>query len=226
MLIRFGYQKFLLEEAKGGDAGGSGGAGGDGDGKSDLAKENAALKAELEKFKASKPADEPDLKDKARLAREAEEQKASDGKALEAALRFDMGSGEWLKTNQSLLPKSIEGIFAAAAKEKYTSAIEKTQDIKSGLVQEFFAVQSNRDLLTESQQNKLDDFLKLTKDGKLKSAPEVYESLFEPAFKMLRQVKKAEALKKGHGDGSMDSYKQRMLEQGRKHFLGEKSNAT
>lgn len=185
---------------------------------------NAALEARLAKLEKP-PVDDPDLKDKARLAREEADKKTGDTKALENALRFSMGSKDFLKNNESLLPKEVSDIFAQAEKEKYDSAIEKDAAIKSGLVQEFFKVQANVELLTPGLKASLDDFLKLTKTGKQEKAQHIYENVFEPAFEMLKRLKKAEALGKGYG-GTSDletSYKNRMIELSKKHYLGEKN---
>jgi hypothetical protein len=208
-----------------GDAGGAGGSG-----KSELEtlkESNAALIARLEKLESSLKPPTPDpkdeeLRDKARRQREADEKKGMDSKALEQSIKFNLQSSEFLKVNQSLLPKDAPDIFKAADKEKFENEIEKARAVKVGLIQSFFAVQENVDLLTGPQKNRLDEFLKLTKNGKQDQAQEFYENIFEPTFEALRRVKRAEALNRGHGDSSDDAYKQRLLDHSRKHILGEK----
>ncbi len=195
---------------------------------SDLRASNAALEARLAKLEKPNPApDDPELIEKARKQRETDDKKNSDGKALEAALRFNMGAENWLKQNESLLPKGIADIFKAAEKETYGSAIEKDGAIKSGIIQSFFSVQANLDLLTPAIKGQLEDYLKLTKTGKQDKAQQMYDMIFEPAFEMLRRVKKAEALNKGFGTGgaSEDAYKKKMMDLSKKHYLGEKPNA-
>ncbi len=213
MLIRFGFQKFLLDEKKEGEAGGA----------PDLAKENAALKAELEKLKASakpddKKQDEPDLKEKARREQEEKDKTSNDRKSLEGAVRFNMGAKDFLKNNASLLPKDVGGIFDTAEKETYDSEVEKTRSIKSALIQSFFAVQANVDQLTGSQKTKLDDYLKLTVKMKHERAEEFYDNIFEPTLENVRKIKKAEALKSGYQDNSEDALKNKMLKTGLAHY--------
>jgi hypothetical protein len=216
--------------------GGGGGGGGDKDKAPDHAKEIADLKAQntallarfeaLEKGKKSKSRDDDDVDDsnddddeeldlraRAKKNRDADDKSKNNTKAIEAALRFSMGAELWLKNNASLLPKNISDIFAQAEKEKYDDP--------------FFEVQSNMDLLTAGQKSLLEDYLKLTKNGKQEKAREVYDTIFEPSFEMLRRVKKAEALSKGHGSATEgeDAYKNRLIELSRKHYLGEKKNA-
>jgi hypothetical protein len=239
------WMKFMLMDKKGdGDAGGSGGGSGDGKGDkgdagkpdhgkelSDLKASNAALMARLEKLEAGgkpKEKDDDDLEDRARKDREAKESKDKDTRALESALKFNLGAKDWLKTNASLLPKDIEGIFAEAEKENFGSAMEKDAAIKSSIVQSFYRIQANLDLLTPSQKSALEDFLKLTKNGKQEKAQQIYENIFEPNFEMLKRVKKAEQLAKDNsmglstGTDADQAYRDRLMKLSKKHYLGEK----
>ncbi len=239
-----GSLAFLMDKA-GGDGGGSGGSGG-GDGKSGggdgkgaggnsdhaktieaLQSQNKALEDRLAKLEKGpdKEKDDPDLQEKAKQARETKEKSEAGTKAIESALKFSLSAKDWLKTNSSLLPKDIEGIFSAAEKEHYDSAIEKDGAIKASVVQSFFSVQSNLDLLTPSQKTILEDFLKLTKNGKQEKSQGIYDQIFEPTFEMLKRVKKAEQLsKQGHATGTdgENDYKNRMMKLSKKHYLGEK----
>lgn len=196
----------------------------------DPAAELAAMKAELaaakEKLAKLAPAPEPELLDKARKNREEIDNDTSRTKRLESALTFNLKAPEFLKQNGSLLPKDVGDIFTQAEKETYSDAIEKDGAIKSGLIQSFFGVQSNLDLLTHGQKSALDEYLKLTKNNKQENAQKIYEMVFEPAFEMLRRSKKADALLKGHGgDNSQDDYKNRIMQSSIKHYLGEKHGA-
>lgn len=183
-----------------GPGGGSGGSGGQGDG-------------------------DPTLADKARKQREEDERKAGDSRAMENALKFTMGGKDWLKTNSSLLPKTVEGIFDQAEKENYGSAVAKASAIKVGIISEFFAQQSNLDLLTPGLKSQLEEFLKLTKTVKEERAAQVFDTVFEPAFEMLKRVKRAEERGKGHSTPSDAdaAYKEKLMKGSRKHYLGEKN---
>lgn len=183
--------------------------------------EIANLKKELEALK-TKPPEDPDLLEKARKQREADDKKQADTKSLEAALKFNLNSAQFLKDHASLLPKDIADIFKSAEAEKFDTAIEKDAAIKAGIIQSFFSIQANLDLLTPGLKSSLEDYLKLTKTGKQEKAQQIYDSIFEPAFEMLKRVKKAEALQKGHGTGNDDAYKQKLMAGSKKHYLGEK----
>ena len=203
--------------------------------------EVAALKAEHEKALKAKddeigklktppkkddpPApDDKSLAEKAEAERKAKEAKDLESKSLEAALKFNLGSKDFVKNNASLLPQNIQGIFDAAEKENYASAVQKANAIKVGIVSEFFAQQGNLDLLTDHQKQTLEDFKKLTKDVKEERVQGIFDSIFEPTLETLRKVKKAEALQKGLATPSdaQDAYKQRLMAGSRKHHLGEK----
>ena len=224
----------LILRAPEGDGGGGGGGGGGGtpDPKD---QKIADLEKQLSDLKAAKPnptpnpnpkPDDDDLQRKAAREREEKDKRNADSKRLESALKFSMGSAEWLKTNGTLLPKNIEGIFSAAEKEKYDNAIDKDSAIKAGIIQEFFGVQANLDLLTSGPKSALEDFLKLTKNKKEETAQHIWETVFEPAFAQLKAVTKAQQLNTGHKNQS-DGEKalaDRMTKMSTKHYLGEKYN--
>lgn len=234
----------LLDEKDGGDGagggggnngskpGGAGSGGNAGGGTSDSAKQiealtnaNKALEARLAKLEGAGGGGEgDDLLNRMKANKDRESQSAGDAKALEAAIRFNLDSPGWLKNNASLLPKDVEDIFKTAEKETFGSAIEKDQAVKSAIVQSFFSVQSNLDLLTPGLKSSLEDYLKLTKTGKQEKAQAIYDSIFEPALEMMRRTKKAEALSKGYSTGSAseDQYKNKLTNISRAHYLGEK----
>lgn len=186
-------------------------------------KELAALKAKGDPTPNPKP-DDKSLAEKAEAERKAKEAKDLESKILESALKFNLGSKDFVKNNASLLPQNIQGIFDAAEKENYGSAVQKANAIKVGIVSEFFAQQGNLDLLTDHQKQSLEDFKKLTKDVKEERVQGIFDSIFEPTLETLRKVKKAEALQKGLATPSdaQDAYKQRLMAGSRKHHLGEK----
>lgn len=198
---------------------------------SELKASNAALLARLDALEKKAPTnnnqDDKSLADKVEADRKAKEKTTAETQKLEKALKFTLTSTDWVKTNATLLPKNIEGIFAQADKENYSSAIEKADAIKVGIVSEFFAIQSNLDLLTDTQKISLEDFKKLTKTDKQDRVQNIYDAVFEPTFEMLKRVKKAEQISKGLGDStdSETAYKEKMKAISRKHYLGEKKNA-
>lgn len=230
------HDRRLMDEA--GDDKGGGGSGDDdkdkdkdddkGGGAITMSKaDHDALMARISKLESSgKPSDDDeDLDDKARKAREEKDKKLNNNKSLEASIEYNMSVQGWLEKNKPLLPKDISEIYETASNEKYDSAIEKANALKSGIMKRFFQEQANTDLLTKAQKNQLDDWLGLTNNGRQEKAQNIYDMIFEPAFENMKRTKKADALKNGRGDGSDSEYKSRLTELSRKHYLGEKSNA-
>lgn len=191
-----------------------------------------ALKGENDKLKSTPPPktappppkEDPGLGDKVRKEQEEKDKAAKREKSLEAAIGFAHASKDFVKANQGLLPKTIEGIFAAADKETYDSAIDKANAIKVEIVKEFFSVQSNLDLLTQTQKNEVEEFLKLTKNGKQDRIETMYSMIFEPTLESLRKIQKAKEVNidpKNQSDAEK-AFTDRMMKSSKKHYLGDK----
>lgn len=209
----------------------------------ELEEENERLKAKGKKKKAKADDDdgensdddddeddddeEDDLRGKARKARKAEEKNAASTKQIERAVSFVMGVDDFIVKNAALLPNEIVQIVKLGHKETYDSQIAKANALKAAIVQAYFGVQSNVDMLTNSQKTALDDYLKLTKTGKETKAADVYENIFEPTLEMTRRIKKAEEVSRGNrgfatSTESNSAYKDRLVQGARKTHLGEK----
>lgn len=214
----------LMDEAGKDDKGGGGGSGGNKD-IDDLKAQNAALLARLDALEKAKPAPEdPTLVDKVRKQKEEAEKNQGHEKSLESALKFNISAKDFVKYNKGLVPDTIESLFTQAEKETYDSAIEKANAIKAGIVQEFFSVQANYDDLTTDQKIQLDQFMKLTKNGKQEKAASVYSMIFEPSLENRRKIEKAKEVNKG-GKAQTDSEKmqaEKLLKLGKQRYLGEK----
>lgn len=194
-----------------------------------LKEQNKQLLSKLEEFTKQKKTEES-LNDKARKEQEQRDKASADSKALEAALTFNLKADEFIKANESLLPKEISDIFKIAEKEKYDSAVQKANATKSAIVKAFFDIQSNMDLLTSAHKLGLEEYFRLTKNGREEKAQYVYENIFEPALEMLRRVKKAEELSRARyglaNPSDVDkAYAEKLMKLSRKHYLGEKENA-
>lgn len=214
----------LMDENKDGDGGGGNDSNKDLDA---LKQQNADLIKRLEALEGKKPddkKDDPSLADKVRKENDEKDRLKKYEKSLESAINFSVASKDFLKLNASLLPKNIEGIFQQADKEKYDSAIEKANTIKVELVAEFFKIQNNFDLLTSSQKNELDDFLKLTKNGKLEKVDSVYSMIFEPTLETLRKIEKAKQVNNSDKiqTDSEKALADKLMKLSKKHYLGDK----
>lgn len=192
-----------------------------------LSKENADLKAKLAEYEKKNqptppapPKDPQSLNDKVQA--DADEKKRQ--KDLESAIAFNYGSAEFLKNNESLLPKEIAEIFKKADAETYDTPVQKERAIKVAVVEQFFKTQENLDLLTTAHKKTFEDFLKLTVNSKKDEANSIYQNLFEPALESLRRQKKADEVKKsnsgfGTGDkGDQDAYRDKMIAASKKYY--------
>lgn len=227
--LSFTRPRMLMEPDKGAAGGGGAGTGGDDKDKTinDLKAENEKFKADLEALKNPKPPANDDLQAKAIKEREENDKQNANSKRLENALKFNIGAAEFVKNNKDILTADMEGILKAAEKENYDTAFAKANAVKVGMIGTFFSIQANVDFLTVAQKSQLEDFMKLTKNGKEEKAEHVFENIFEPAIEMLKKVKKAEELgkaKSGFSSGSSveNDYKQRLINQAKKGHLKEK----
>lgn len=189
----------------------------------------ASLMARLEALEKAKPnptptpADDPDLAEKAKKDREAKEAQARTEKTIAGAVKFDIEVKQWAKDNASLLPKTIDSIFAQAEKEVYGSTLEKVQSIKVGIMSEYFAIQSNLDQLTDAQKILVDEFKKLTKTDKQARVDELYSSVFEPTFEYSKKLERAKQVRDGtvSPNDVQKAYADRMIQLSRKQYLKE-----
>lgn len=190
-----------------------------------LRKKNEELEAKLKAGRGGEGGDDP-LGEKAREEREKKEREQADTKQIEQAVQFNMGLDRFLADNAELLPKEMSEIVALAHKENYASSFAKANAIRASLLKSFFSVQTNIDVLTESQKTKIEDFLKLTLDAREAKAGQIYADIFEPTLEMIRKVKKAEDLARvrgGIGGTQTDNeYKDRLIKRARQAHLGEK----
>lgn len=199
------------------------------------------VKATLDKFQKPAPKEEPKpepkddkkekheetLRDKASKEKQTEDEKKAEMAGIEKALTFNLTAQDFVKQNADLLPNDIGEILKIADKEKYDTAMQKAKAVKTAFIQSFFSVQSNVELLTAHQKSALDDYLKLTKNGKEDKAVFIFENIFEPAFETLKKVKKAEELGKSRSGLAAsskveDGYKARLMASSRKTHLNEK----
>ena len=178
-----------------------------------------------ETSKEEKPKDD-DLLNKAKKEREEKEKNSSDSKNIESAIKFNLSVNDFIKNNEDILPGEVQDIIRVAEKENYDSAKDKANAVKVGIIGSFFSIQSNLDLLTQAQKNQLEDFQKLTKNGKEGLSSHVYDNIFEPAIEMLKKLKKADELGKARNGFTTASsvekdYTQRLIDQARKGHLKE-----
>ncbi len=167
------------------------------------------------------------LLDKTKKSKQGDEDKKTETRRLENSIRFNMGAEDWFKTNKELLPSVIEDVLKESSKEKYDSAIDRSNAVRAAIIQSYFQVQANIDNITPSQRSAIDEFLKLTKNGREQRAESIFENIFEPTLEMMKRVKKAEEISRSNNGlrGSSNSesqYKEKLMKFSKSYHLGEK----
>lgn len=239
MFTKFLFNQWLLLSP---DDDGKGGGGGAAPTKAEFdaikASNEALMKRldALEKGKKTKTDDEADddeddsngddesLADKARKTREQKDKETKSTAEMEKALKFNLAGADFMKTNASLLPQSVQGIFDQAEKENYATASEKASAIKVGIISEFFALDENMNHLTGPQKLKVEEFKKLHKTDKQERAGILWDEIFEPTFETLKKVKRAQQMSQGEKNQT-DKEKaltEKWMKNSKKHYLGEK----
>lgn len=191
-------------------------------------KEMQAAIAKLTPGTGTPPPADKTLAEKAEAERLAREKNQTDVSKIERDLTYNLGVKKFVEDHKAFLSEDVQGILAQAEKEKYDSAGQKAAELRTEIIEAFFKVQANSDILTAAQKRILADFGKLTKDGKRQDSEKVYESVFEPALEMVKRVKKAEELNlaaRGYATatgGPLGAYKQKLLEAAKRVIINKR----
>lgn len=181
------------------------------------AEEEAKKREEEEKKKALeadklKAAEEKVKADKlAKTTEEQEKQRMMD------AFKFNSLLKDFLKDNKDFLPDTLEDIINILEAKTYANDIEKAQELKRAVIEQYIKNQANIDLLPDSLKSKAEKYAGLTTKEKLEQAPNFYD-IVETGIHTAKNVKKAEAIGKGGGlnDGdektATKEYEEKMLQ--------------
>lgn len=185
--------------------------------------------------KRKKDAEEAEKKAKEDAKKKAEEDdalKAAEKKVLEAkaaktnedlekermmnAFKFNSTMKEFLKNNKDFLPENMEDILNILEAKNYSSDVEKSQELKRAIVEQYIKNQANLDMLPDGLKSKAEKFAGFTTKEKLERAPDFYD-IVETGIHTAKNIKKAEAIEKSGGMGSggktaIQDYEEKMLE--------------
>lgn len=155
--------------------------------------------------------------------RKKKESEQATTRQLEEAIAYKYSLDEFVKKNEDILPSQVAELVKAAKSETYNNAVSEAAAIKKAILDSFFSIQSNVDLLTESQKRQLDDYKKLTKEAKESQAPVLYTNLFEPSLQMLRRLKTAEELNRSREgiptSNAEAAYKRKLIEAAERKYI-------
>lgn len=193
-----------------------------------LADYDAKLKAEAKEAEAARKKAEADAKKKAdeddalkkaedevlkkRAAKTAEELEKE--KYLEA-FKWNSTIGDFLKANAEYLPENLADIINVLQAKTYSNDVEKAQELKRAVVEQYIKNQANLDILPDSLKAKAEKFAGFTTKEKLERAPDFYD-IVETGIHTAKNIKKAEAVEKGdgtaNGNDAIKEYENKMLE--------------
>lgn len=185
--------------------------------------------------KRKKDAEEADKKAKEDAKKKAEEDdalKAAEKKVLETktaknaeelekermmnAFKFNSTLKEFIKNNKDFLPDNLEDILNILEAKTYQTDVEKAQELKRAIVEQYIKKQENMDMLPDSLKSKAEKFASFTTKQKLESAPDFYD-IVETGIHTAKNIKKVEAIEKSGGLGSgektaIQDYEEKMVE--------------
>lgn len=154
-----------------------------------------SLSSQIAELKGGKKL-ESDLYSKTEDHNKEREKTDQTSKEIEEAVLFNSSIPSFIQDNRDILPSDVSDIIAVADKERYDRVSDKERAVKSAILQSFFKIESNLDLLTQTQKRLIDDYFKLSSKGKEDRAKDVYSNVFEPSVMMLKKIKKAEEVAK------------------------------
>ena len=180
------------------------------------AEEEAKKREEEEKKKALeadklKAAEEKVKADK--MAKNSEEQEKQ---RMMDAFKFNSLLPDFLKDNKDFLPENLEDILNILQAKTYGSDVEKAQELKRAVIEQYIKNQANIDLLPDTLKAKAEKYAGLTTKEKLEQAPNFYD-IVETGIHTAKNVKKAEAIEKGGGmktdeKSATKEYEEKMLQ--------------
>ncbi len=252
--LKPGLGLFEGDKGAGGGGGGTGaggtgagaGAGGTGTGDANSAilaelkamrEENKAMKTEIEGLKKGGSGaggggpDDKSLTERVEAERKLREKNKQETDKIERDISYNLGVRKFVEDHKAHLSENILDLMTEADKQKFENHAEKASTLRTEIIESFFKVQANVDILTPAQKRNLADFQKLTKDGKRQESEKVYESVFEPALEMVKRVKKAEELNlaaRGFATaqgGPLAVYEQKLYEAAQRNIFNKQKKA-
>lgn len=179
--------------------------------------EEARKKAEEE---AKKKKDEDDALKKAeeevRRKKEAKTAEELEKERYLDAFKYNSTVQDFLKDNAEYLPESLADIINILQAKTYANDVEKSQELKRAVVEQYIKIQENLDMLPESLKAKAEKYAGFTTKEKLERAPEFYD-IVETGIHTAKNIKKAEAIEKSGGlptkeKDAIQEYEDKMLQ--------------
>lgn len=136
------------------------------------------------------------LDDVQKKAREQAEAAARE-KALEAAVRFNLGAKSFLEQYKDFLPATCAGILEEVDKKTFSNEEAKARNLQKNLLSAYLSEQENLDMLPDTLKARAMEFKKLADDDKEKAAPNFWDVL-KLGVDRKQLLKQAEEAKKAN----------------------------
>jgi len=182
------------------------------------AAEEAAKKAEEEKKKQELENDKlKAAEEKVKKEKEAKAAADAEKKIYLEAFKYNSTLKQFVEDNKDFLPENLGAIIDALQTKQYTGDVEKANELKRAVIEQYIKKQENLDNLPDSLKAKAEAFAEFTTQEKLNRAAEFYD-IVETGIHTAKNIKKVEAMEKGGGnpgDGSKTAnqeYEEKMLQ--------------
>lgn len=131
------------------------------------------------------------------------------------AFKWNSTIKDYLKDNKEYLPENLEDIINILSAKTYANDIEKAQELKRAVVEQYIKSQENLDILPDSLKAKAEKYAGFTTKEKLDRALDYYD-IVETGIHTAKNIKKAEAIEKSGGIPSAErdvikEYEDKML---------------
>lgn len=197
--------------------------------------EELAKKAEEERKKREEEAKKKnegddalkDAEEKVKQRKAAQNAEELEKERMLNAFKFNATVNDFIKDNEGYLPDNLGDILNILSAKTYASDVEKAQELKRAIVEQYIKSQDNINLLPDSLKAKAEKYAGFTTKEKLERAPEFYD-IVETGIHTAKNIKKAEAIEKSSGFGDADDavkeYENKMIEfsQGTKNSSDDK----
>lgn len=130
------------------------------------------------------------------------------------AFKWNATIKDFLKSNKEYLPENLEDIINVLEAKSYASDVEKAQELKRAVVEQYIKNQDNLNNLPDSLKAKAEKYAGFTTKEKLDRALDYYD-IVETGIHTAKNIKKAEAIEKGGSESSeksaVEEYEEKML---------------
>lgn len=141
---------------------------------------------------------------------------------MEQAIKFNLAADDYIKQNKEILPEEAQKIIEVVNAKKFSSEMEKAQEIKKALIQSFIQFEENVKNLPGSIKAQVDLFNQLTEREKSRRAGDFW-GIVEVGIECKKLARKAEILQNngGYGSEGNNAFEERFLKMS-ETFLKEK----